>query len=255
MTGELSILKTGNPTVEDLEAIAIKSQEAVEPIYAGVIYRLGLYEQDSRDGGLGIKFGSIVKDIKEIFLGETLIVCNLNCHAGEAVADMNEVGCIEAFGTGGMFMYSRKSRLPRNRYIITNSNSLSIVPDKSFHLLISYHGLECDNVVGNVFPQIFRVLKDGGLAIFDWEAMGQVDQVLSLPREIVDATSLVGVVIQDRHPVRKYIELGDYFNEIIATKGSKVGKLPQDEQTKMGTAMTNYFSQNYRFEIQKPFQR
>lgn len=177
----------GDVTVAQLEEIAVKSQEGKEPKGGGPT---SLAEFEYCLGEIKPK----LDEVKKAFPGETILCAAVDCDDGHAVAELNRLGGVEAFGTGGDFRYGKQSGLPRERYIISDSRGLPRIPGNSFHLVMHMGTFEPFESLKKQVSAIYRVTKPGGIAVMDiedWNMFTDIVTQLGMTRqaEVVDNES------------------------------------------------------------------
>ena len=189
-------------TVQQLEEVALKSHAGRKPI-ANELYGDERYHLRGYEKGLGVDVGKLVAGLREQFPHEVLLAADVNCVQGLAAAELNLVEGVEAFGTGKRFMWSGKSGLPENRYILADANELpSVIPEGSFHLLVSYRSFEVAEKVPLLIPGLRRILRPGGLAVFDLENwFNQIPELRALGLD--DELTIVNKVTGQRTPMRR----------------------------------------------------
>ena len=236
-------------TVEELEQIALQSQEGIPQDDHGNFHSLEKFEDE-----LGVSFVEIIERLKKVFDCK-LIVGNINGHSGSIAAEFQEYGGVEVFATGGTFYLSQESPIPRNRYIIADTedvNSMKKIPDNAFHLLYSCRGLEGNNDPHIAIPEIHRMLVPKGMAVFDWEF---------LPDYTPQLERLDTKVLQDLHVFSTWT--GGYYDihefngywagcrHFIDTFEARISGKSQDDAQKVFERYPPLGKTGYRFEINK----
>jgi len=175
--------------IEELEQIALKSHngqlefsdEKPNPFngIARLEERLGINVKQRRD------------QIRRHYPNEPIIAAELGCFNATVVAEMQYIGGIEAFGIDKKPYLNRLLELPARRLIVADLNCMPQIPDNTFHYMLSFNTLSYTDITKS-FPEIFRVLKPGGVADLDlefWpEYIGRLEQSLLYPQLMVAST-------------------------------------------------------------------
>lgn len=155
----------GGVTVKQLEEIAVKSQAGMNAKEGGGDFTTTLADYQYYLGPARPKLDYLRKR----FPGDVLLCAIVDCDEGAAVAELNRFRGVEAFGTGGDFLYEKRTGLPKNRYIASDSRGLPGIPDNSFHLVMHTGMDEPLHDLKQQISAIYRVTKPGGLAVLDVE--------------------------------------------------------------------------------------
>lgn len=143
-------------SVEQLEGIALASQLGQTAVMN--------YGRSKSLTGYGNSMGIDIRErITSLRNGSRDIICaDIGGSLGNAAKDMNAMPGTEAFVIDKAFETNPRIS-PNRRRIVANAYDMPLVPDESFHFIVSYNSLlspEC-------FREIYRVLKPAGIAILD----------------------------------------------------------------------------------------
>jgi len=149
--------------VQELERLAIASHDGELKECDYDSGELGDYEQF-----MGIRFADRIAQVRQHYPTEPIIVADLGCHTTMAASQMNGFEGVAAFGLDDSPCYNPSHGLPKSRVIRADLNDMKQIPDETFHYLLSFNCLSYTEVPKS-FPEIFRVLKAGGIADLDLE--------------------------------------------------------------------------------------
>lgn len=238
-------------TVRQLEEIALKSHAGRQPIadFFGDEEEYHLIGYEKR---LRINVNEIIAGLRKQFPGEVLLAADVNCNNGLAAADLNKREGMEAFGTGGGFWWHEKSGLLRKRYIVVDANELpSGIPENSFHFLISCHTFESAEKIPKLFPGLYKILRPGGLAVFDLEFWHhQADELKALGMD--EAITMVGCHSGHTAKLKDYLKWLDGIEKLKADNYEALKKMSEAELKAVEPAIHDSIMQAARFEIRKP---
>jgi SAM-dependent methyltransferase len=148
-------------SIEELERIALASHKGRIPVREQV--------SEKNDGLprlewiMHLSFPETIKWIKRRYPSEPIIVGEVGCYVATAVADMDKIDGVEAFGIDLDPILDSSRTLPEKRLIVADINQAPHIPDNSFHYVISNNCLSY-TAPNRSFPEIFRILKPGGIA-------------------------------------------------------------------------------------------
>src|SRR4030042_4894954 len=152
-------------TIAELEKIARESHNGHIKVENERKYKSGLCE---RERFMGISIARRRDEIKRFYLESPIIAAELGCFVSTAVGDMNQIDGIEAFGMDLKPILDGSQNLSSDRLIVADLNNMPHVPDRSFHYMLSFNCLSYTEPTKS-FPEIYRVLKQGGIADLDLE--------------------------------------------------------------------------------------
>lgn len=178
-----------------------------------------------------------IAQIRKNYPTGKIVAVDIGSMCGTAAAGLNRIEEVSGFGIDiGFESYNPKTGLPENRFIVADAESMPQIPNATFHYIISYNSLSYTDPTKS-FPEIFRVLKPGGIADLDLEMWTEHIQEIS-NLDMVKDIALVGVYSGFKGNLRQYLE---HLQELRDT----------DKDNK-------YFNYNkdclfVRFEISKPY--
>lgn len=132
--------------------------------------------------GLGIDVRQITKDMvdsyRELGITRPLIVGDVGGSYGTAIADLAKECAIEPFVIDVFNHATPNGALPENRHIIKGIEDTGL-RDGTFDMLISYNSSEYFDMA-KALPEMYRLLRPGGILIYDIVENTQTDGLSSL---------------------------------------------------------------------------
>ena len=144
--------------IQDLERVALESYNGnFEAITRPDSISLSAYENF-----LGISVHERISDFRTGFQ-YPILIGDVGCNVGVALAKLQELEYVEAFGIDIQPIYSEATPFRRERRIVANLENMPGIPDNTFDYLISYRTLHHTRVNLSL-PEIHRILRHGGVA-------------------------------------------------------------------------------------------
>jgi len=97
-----------------------------------------------------------------------LLVADLGCYVASVAADLNEMHGVKSFGVDLRPHLPEGRNFPKYRLIVADLNSMPEIADNTFHYVMSFNVLAYTKLEQSL-PEIFRILKPGGIADLDIE--------------------------------------------------------------------------------------
>ena len=88
--------------------------------------------------------------------------------AGALAGEIAKTYGVEAFVIDPHLRIPSNAILNENRFIKANAERMPEIPDDTFHYIIGYNTMTYTDISKSV-PEIYRILKTGGIADLDWE--------------------------------------------------------------------------------------
>lgn len=117
---------------------------------------------------LGVSVNQRIEFLKNRFHHETLLIGDVGGGTGGLAGEINRYEGFEAFVIDKFPIIPKKCCLPLRRFIIADAESMSEIPNNTFHYLVSFNTIYYTDISKSV-PECYRILRHGGLADFDWE--------------------------------------------------------------------------------------
>lgn len=188
-------------TVEQLEKIALESNKGK---YRGC----GCHSSTLKEYGkrLRLDIHQRIKNIKQSFPNQVIIAVDLGCSFGDAAAGLNRKRGVQGFGIDESTRdhFNHELGLNLNRYIMSDLENMSNIPDASFHYAISSRVLAATDITKSI-PEIFRILMPGGIADFNLadDLYGYLEEIESI--EIMKYVTLVALHTKFRAHLPEYL--------------------------------------------------
>lgn len=179
--------------VKELEQVAIASQR--EPISTEKGRPAKLSGLDLHNHFFGITVEERKEELRKYYPHGKIIAAELGCHMSTSVWEMNRIRGVAAFGIDLDPVLDTNQKFPAKRLIVANLNDMPHVPSDSFHYIRSFNCLSYTDPTKS-FPEIYRVMKPGGIADLDleWWIGEHKDTLLALP--IADRLKVRGVTFK-----------------------------------------------------------
>lgn len=178
---------------------------------------------------MGISVKQRIAQIRQNYPIGTVIAADLGCFDSAIVGDLNLLENVAAFGIDRTPRLNISQGLSPYRLIVADLEDMPQIPDNSFHYLMSFNALSYTNPKKSL-PEIYRVLKPGGVADLDiefWERKFK-EQITSLQMS------------EDKHLIVRFGNLVLSTEDYLAYK-KKIEKDPKMKLMALPFESTSYF--------------
>jgi len=137
--------------------------------------KLKTTDSETRYGGirmfemsLRVSIRKRIELLKARFPQEHLLVADIGGSHGDLTGEISKIGGVCPFVIDVYPCFPANSILSRNRFIRADAEKMPEIPDGAFHYIVSFNVLTYTDVSLSV-PEIYRILRKGGIADLDWE--------------------------------------------------------------------------------------